>query len=300
MLTPMRTAGILRCCLGFGLMVVGYAIAEEQLEDLSKGQVVYPELSAENDAAKRAFSQPEAPFALVIHALAQLTGKKVIMGFNGPCDPMVFNLTGQEALSKEEKIKLITRMLILEQGIGLLDRGSDALYAITSQIKDPISYPCPKVIHSLNELPTIDSPGKLTGILIPLQHLTPKEAKGIAYLVGWEVTGYVSEHKGNQLECVSKSCQTLRKAYQLVHSLDAPAGTFVYIRVKLYRQSCEDVLKEAMKASVNQGQPPFVSGLEGIGKWRLIALPRTNDVLVLGPSSGFEQIKDLLEKLDHS
>lgn len=262
---------------------------------------------------------PNTPLSQILLVYEELTGLKIIRDASIEQATVSIETTGE--LPKERAIMFIEKSLLLN-GYSFVPAG-DGMVKILGSDKRPTSDGAP-LFEAVSDLPETD---QVVSFVAILQYLNPDDAvKAIDAIIPRHSYGSITPVPNAKALVIVENSNTIRSILELLDRLDVKPGATVTKRIQLIRADAEDVktaLNEILgldeedspggapgsrptpqqqpgMAPVPPGQLPGVSTSSTAAevKPKILAIPRTNRLLVIAMPETAEYIETLVVELD--
>ncbi len=267
---------------------------------------------------------PNTPLSQILLVYEDLTGLKIIK--DAAIEQVTVSIETTGELTKERAIMFIEKSLLLN-GYSFVPAG-EGMVKILGEGKKPMSDGAP-LIESASELPETD---QVVSFVAILRYLTPDDAvKAIDQIIPRHSYGILTPVPNAKALVIVENSNTIRSILALLERLDVKPGMTVTKRVQLVRSDAEDVKKaldeilgldekegaagapgaRATIPPVQQqaGQPGTVPQLAVLPtdpsgstaaevKPKILAIARTNRLLVIAMPETAEYIETLITELD--
>ncbi|MEN3940808.1 secretin N-terminal domain-containing protein [Prosthecobacter sp. SYSU 5D2] len=263
---------------------------------------------------------PNTPLSQILLVYEELTGLKIIRDASIEQATVSIETTGE--LPKDRAIMFIEKSLLLN-GYSFVPAG-DGMVKILGSDKKPTSDGAP-LFESMADLPETD---QVVSYVAILKYLNPEDAvKAIDTIIPRHSYGSITPVPNAKALVIVENSSTIRSILELLDRLDVKPGATVTKRIQLVRADAEDVkaaldeilgLDEKDNASGAPGtraniqaQPGMVPQqqlaplpTESTGSAaaevdpKILAIPRTNRLLVIAMPETAEYIETLVTELD--
>lgn len=268
---------------------------------------------------------PNTPLSQILFVYEDLTGLKIIRDASIEQATVSIETTGE--LPKDRAIMFIEKSLLLN-GYSFVPAG-DGMVKILGSDKKPTSDGAP-LFESAADLPETD---QVVSFVALLRYLNPEDAvKAIDAIIPRHSYGSLTPVPNAKALVIVENSNTIRSILELLERLDVKPGATVTKRIQLVRADAEDVKtalneilglddKEATggpaggRPSSSQtqagmapqpGMVPQLASLPGDAtgstaaevKPKILAIPRTNRLLVIAMPETAEYIETLVTELD--
>lgn len=265
---------------------------------------------------------PNTPISQILLVYEDLTGLKIIR--DAAIEQVTVSIETTGELTKERAIKFIEKSLLLN-GYSFAPAG-DGMVKILGEGKRPQAEGAP-LFESLSDLPDTD---QVVSFVALLKYLKPDDAvKAIDQVIPRHSYGVLTPVPNAKALVIVENSSTIRSILELLERLDVKPGATVTKRIQLVRSDAEDVKKaldeilgldekEGSSAPGGRanlppvGQPGGVppqqqlaampgdasSGTAAEVKPKILAIPRTNRLLIIAMPETAEYIETLTTELD--
>lgn len=286
---------------------------------------VSPSAPVDDGVASIKVNFPNTPIQGIIPVYQQITGKKMIL--DGSLQGESLKIVGTRLLTKKEAISFIEASLLLN-GYAVVKVDDQTVKLIHhSGGKDPSSEGIP-VFSSIRDLPQDE---QIVHFVLPLQNISPDEAaKAFTTVVKLHPYGAITPVNNTSNIIIKENTATIRSIYELAQIIDVPPAEIANEMIELKRSDAEgiaeiiqDIYEEKEKSesaprSVRGEAPPAAPGAPNAApaamqnaaaagnaatnptaaKVKVIAVRRTNSLLIIARPVDIAYIKGLVEKLD--
>lgn len=268
---------------------------------------------------------PNTPLSQILLVYEDLTGLKIIRDANAESATVSIETTGE--LPKEKAIAFIEKSLLLN-GYSFVPAGDGMVKLLAFEAKKPQTEGAP-LFESAAELPETD---QVVSYVALLKYLNGEDAvKAIDQIIPRHSYGVLTPVPNSKALVIVENSNTIRAILALLERLDVKPGATVTERIQLERSDAEDVkkaldeilgLEDKSKdnaggspraniapvqatAGAVAGQPAPMPAVPPQGQTasaeippKIVAIARTNRLLVIATPERLEEIKALVEELD--
>lgn len=271
---------------------------------------------------------PNTPLSQILLVYEDLTGLKIIRDANAEQATVSIETTGE--LTKEKAIMFIEKSLLLN-GYSFVPAGEGMVKLLSFDAKKPQIEGVP-LIESAMELPETD---QVVSFVALLQYLSGEDAiKAIDQVIPRHSYGVITAVPNSKALVITENSNTIRAILALLERLDNPPAKTITKSFQLTRSDAEDVkgaLEEILgtdekkggtssgggptsrpSTPVQPGQPnvpgavpqqPAISVSSPGGESeatppKIIAIERTNKIMVIATPELVDTIGELIEELD--
>lgn len=264
---------------------------------------------------------PNTPLSQILLVYEDLTGLKIIRDAAAEQATVSIETTGE--LPKDRAIMFIEKSLLLN-GYSFVPAG-EGMVKLLTEGKKPQTEGAP-LFESAADLPETD---QVVSFVVLLKYLNPEDAvKAIDQIIPRHSYGVLVPVPNAKALIIVENSNTIRSILELLERLDVKPGATVTKRIQLVRSDAEDVKKaldeilgldekdgnsnapnarpnNAIQPAGGAPQPqlaPLPSAVTGSTaaevKPKILAIPRTNRLLVIAMSETAAYIETLVEELD--
>lgn len=268
---------------------------------------------------------PNTPLSQILLVYEDLTGLKIIRDANAEQATVSIETTGE--LPKDKAIQFIEKSLLLN-GYSFVPAGDGMVKLLAFDAKKPQTEGAP-LFESAADLPVTD---QVVSFVALLKYLNPEDAvKAIDQIVPRHSYGILTPVPNAKALIIVENSNTIRAILGLLERLDVKPGATVTKRIQLVRADAEDVKKALDEIlgledkSSNSGnssggrpvtpaiqQQPGAIAPQGLAPLpgvtgsttaaevppKILAIPRTNRLLVIAMPEMTATIESLVEELD--
>lgn len=268
---------------------------------------------------------PNTPLSQILLVYEDLTGMKIIRDANAEQATVSIETTGE--LPKDKAILFIEKSLLLN-GYSFVPAGDGMVKLLAFDAKKPQTEGAP-LFEAAADLPETD---QVVSFVALLKYLNPEDAvKAIDQIIPRHSYGVLTPVPNAKALIIVENSNTIRAILGLLERLDVKPGATVTKRIQLVRADAEDVKKaldeilgledkssngtsggRSTPSIQQQQQPggipqPQLAALPGITSSsataaevppKILAIPRTNRLLVIAMPEMAATIEGLVEELD--
>lgn len=271
---------------------------------------------------------PNTPISQILLVYEDLTGLKIIRDANAEQATVSIETTGE--LPKDKAILFIEKSLLLN-GYSFVPAGDGMVKLLAFDAKKPQTEGAP-LFEAASDLPETD---QVVSFVALLKYLNPEDAvKAIDQIIPRHSYGVLTPVPNAKALIIVENSNTIRSILALLERLDVKPGATITKRIQLVRSDAEDVKKALDEIlgledkSGNSGsgssggnrnvpniqQPPGAVAPNGLAPMpgvsptgsstaaevppKILAIPRTNRLLVMAMPDMVATIETLVEELD--
>jgi len=265
---------------------------------------------------------PNTPLSQILLVYEDLTGLKIIR--DAAIEQVTVSIETTGELPKDRAIMFIEKSLLLN-GYSFAPAG-EGMVKILGEGKKPQAEGAP-LFESASDLPETD---QVVSFVALLKYLSPDDAvKAIDQIIPRHSYGIITAVPNAKALVIVENSNTIRSILGLLERLDVKPGATVTKRIQLVRSDAEDVKKAldeilgleekdggsgAPRANITPAATPqtgnapipqlaSLPGATGEGasaevKPKILAIPRTNRLLIVAMPETAEYIATIVEELD--